>query len=152
MITLPEGYRPRFPDSETVVLDMCQPELDRLTPSGTAVTWWPLRDTTKISDGFPLVRVHKVPGKYEAAGHHLNSNVQISVLTGRRDDSWTVLGFVGDELFRKFEHGGRVDHEDGSFTMVRGFDVAPVTQQIPDLNPDHRVVQTIFTVTLRRRA
>lgn len=152
MITLPNGYRPRFPDNETVVLDMCQPELDRLTPQGKAVTWWPERDTTKISTGFPWLRVHRVPGKYEADGRHLDSNVQISVLTDRRDDSWRVLGFVGDELFRKFQHGGRVDHEDGSFTMVRGFDVAPVTQQIPDLNPDHRVVQTVFTVTLRRRA
>lgn len=151
MIALPVGYKPRFPDSEIVVLDMCQPELDRLTPSGTAVTWWPQRDTTKIDDGFPWVRVHRVPGAYEADGHLLKSNVQVSVLTERRADSWAVLEFVGDELFRKYEHGGRVEHEDG-FTMVRGFEVAPITQQIPDLNPDHRVVQTVFTVALRRRA
>lgn len=151
MIALPTGYKPRFPDSEIVVLDMCQPELDRLDPRGRAVTWWPSRDTTKIVDDFPWLRVHRVPGAYEADGLLLRSNVQISVLTDKRADSWAVLGFVGDELFRKYENGGRVEHEDG-FTMVRHFEVAPVTQQIPDLNPDHRVVQTVFTVTLRRRA
>lgn len=133
------------------MLDMVQPELDRLETDGKAVTWWPERDTTKINDGFPWVRVHKVPGVYEADGLLLKSNVQISVLTDKRADSWSVLGFVGDEVFRKYQHGGRIQHATG-FTMVRGFDVAPVTQQIPDINPDHRVVQTIFTVTLRRRA
>lgn len=148
----PAGYARRGADVEALMLDMVQPLLDLGTPGGQAVTWWPDNTPDLISAGVPLARARKVPGFTELDGRMTVSNVLLSVRTGSRGESWDVLTYLGDELYRLYKRGGIVDRADGSKSSVSRLEVEAADQQIPELDPDHRVVSNIVTLTLRRTA
>lgn len=148
----PTGYRPRCPDVEVLLLDMVQPLLDAGTPVGRAVTWWPDDTAELIAAGVPLARVRKIPGFTELDGRLVVANVLLSVRTGTRAESWQVLGYLGDELHRRWYKGGIVDRPGGGRAAVHRVEVEAADQQVPELDPDHRVVSNVITLTVRRTA
>ncbi|WP_228002140.1 phage tail termination protein [Nocardia australiensis] len=146
MITFPNWYEGGFPDRELVVLDLVQKYLDLLTPQGVACTWLPDDVTDLINAGVPVVRVYRggmgSDGLFDAAA------IQLGVLTATRQDSWAVMEYLR-QVMLSFAHGGPVRHEDGSITMIASIDEVVGPQQIPDLNPDHRLVPATFRVECR---
>ena len=134
------------------MLDMVQPLLDAATPVGRAVTWWPDDTPELIAAGTPLVRVRKVPGVTELDGRMIEANVLMSVRTGSRAESWEILTYLGDELYRTYYRGGIVQRADSTQTAVGRLEVEAADQQLPELDPDHRVVSNVITLTLRRTA
>ncbi|TWS25353.1 hypothetical protein FK268_09175 [Tsukamurella sputi] len=148
----PAGYRRRIPDAEALLLDMVQPLLDAGTPVGRAVTWWPDDTPDLIAEGIPLVRARKVPGTTEMDGRLVQANLLLSVRTGSRAESWDVLAYLTDELHRQYWKGGVVSRSDGTRTAVHHCEVEAADQQLPELDPDWRVVSNVVTLTLRRTA
>jgi hypothetical protein len=135
------------------MVDMVKPLLAAGTPVGQAVTWWPDNTPDLITQGIPLVRARKVPGITELDGKLVVSNVLLSARTGSRGESWNVLTYLADELYRIYRRGPTiVSRSDGSKSQVMRLEVEAADQQLPELDPDHRVVSNVITLTLRRTA
>lgn len=145
-IQFPGWYVGGFPDRELVVMDLIQKYLDLLTPPGVAVTWLLDNHFALIESGVPVVRVYR--GGLNAEGIWDPAAVQLGVIAKTRADSWEVLEYLR-QMMLSYEHGGPVRREDGSITQVASIEEMNGPQQIPELNPDHRLVPATFNVECR---
>lgn len=146
MITFPDWWEGGFPDAELVVIDLVQHYLDLLTPQGRAVTWLTDNHADLVDSGVPIVRVYR--GGTGADGLFDPAAVQLGVIAATRADSWQVLEYLR-QVMLSFEHGGGVRREDDSITMVQSIEEMVGPQQLPELNPDHRLVPATFRVLFR---
>jgi hypothetical protein len=145
VIAFPEWYEGGFPDRELVVMDLLQPFLDLLNPRPLAVSWLP-KDYGKQ---LPLVRVYRGGGGVDEEGRADNAAIQVAVIGRSRAESWALLEYCRQVLL-SYEHGGAVTREDGTTTSVDPVSEMVGPQQIPELNPDYRLVQLTFRVPARR--
>lgn len=145
-VVFPDWWEGGYPDRELVVLDLVQKYLDLLTPQGLACTWLPDNVTELVDSGIPVVRVYRGGGTehglFDAAA------VQIAVIANTRADSWAVMEYLR-QIMLSYERGGPVRREDGSITMLASVDEIVGPQQLPELNPDHRLVPATFRVECR---
>lgn len=146
MITFPDWWRGGYPDAELVVLDLVQTYLDLLTPQGVAVAWLTKDHTDTVNSGTPVVRVYR--GGAAENGLFDPAIVQLGVIAATRRDSWEVAEYLR-QVLRSFDRGGAVRREDGSITMIESADEVVGPQQLPELNPDHRLVPFSVRVTFR---
>lgn len=146
MITFPDWYEGGYPDAELVMLDLTQTFLDMLTPAGIAVSYLTADHTEKVNAGVPVVRVYR--GGASADGLFDPAAVQLATIASTRTDSWAVMEYLR-QVMRSYEHGGDVRREDGSYTVIQSVTEIVGPQQLPELNPDHRLVPATFRVTFR---
>lgn len=146
MIVFPDWYEGGFPDAELVMLDLVQAFLDMLTPAGEAVSWLTDDHTEKVNAGTPVVRVYR--GGTAADGLFDPAAVQLATIAANRADSWAVMEYLR-QVMRSYEHGGAVRREDGSYTMIQSVTEVVGPQQLPELNPDHRLVPATFRPVFR---
>lgn len=145
MITFPTWYKGGFPDRELVVMDLLQPFLNLSTPNGFACTWLP----DNYADLLPVVRVYRGGGAVGEDEPLIDpAAVQIGVIGNTRADSWAVLEYCR-QIMRSYRDGGSVLREDGSITEIQSIKEMVGPQQIPELNPDHRLVPMTFRVDCR---
>ena len=142
----PAGWMASYPDQERVLLAIIQPALDALDPGGVAVTWLPDDLAGVLDAGKVVVRVHRVGG-----GLHDRvldtGTLQVAVIASTRATSWQALSYLRDVLI------GAVDTDisiDGQDVHVGQVDEMSGPIQIPELNPDERLVQAMFAVTCRK--
>lgn len=145
MITFPDWYRGGFPDAELVVMDLLQPFLNLLTPTGLACTWLP----EDYADRFPIVRVYRGGGSEDYENRSDWAAVQLGVIGDSRADSWAVMEYCR-QVMLSYRRGGRVTRADGSTTLVKSISEMTGPQMLPELSPDHRLVPTTFRVECRR--
>ncbi|WP_455749939.1 phage tail termination protein [Nocardia nova] len=146
MIAFPDWYEGGFPDREEVVMDLVQTYLDLLTPQGKAVTFLTEEDGALVDSGIPVVRVYR--GGLNAEGLWDPAAVQLAVIAQTRADSWAVMEYLR-QVMLSFEHGGPVRRADGSITLLSEVTEMNGPMQIPELNPDHRLVPATFNVECR---
>ncbi len=146
-IAFPDFYEGGFPDRELVMLDLTQKFLDLLTPTGEACTWLLPKHYEMVAAGRPVVRLYR--GGLGAHGLWDDAAVQVGVIASTRKDSWDVLEYLR-QMYLSFEHGGPVRREDGSITMLSGISEMVGPQQLPEINPDDRLVPATFNVQVRR--
>ena len=146
-VVFPDWYEGGFPDRELVVMDALQPFLDLMTPTGLAVTWLPDDYDDLVRAGHSIVRVYRgglgVEGIFDAAA------VQLGVIAGTRADSWSVMEYLRQMLL-SYKRGGPVRREDGSITHITSVEEMIGPQQVPELNPDYRLVPATFRVECRQ--
>lgn len=147
MITFPGWYEGGFPDTELLVLDLVQRFLDELDPAGQAVTYLPANYAEIVESGTPLVRVYR--GGMASRDLFDPAAVQLGVIAASRADSWAVMEYLRQVLL-SFDHGGPVKREDGSVSMIDSISEVVGPQQLPELNPDLRLVPATFRVVTRR--
>lgn len=147
MITFPNWYEGGFPDTELLVLDLVQRFLDDLDPQGLAVTWLPDNYAELVDSGAPVVRVYR--GGIASRGLFDPAAVQLGVIASSRADSWAVMEYLR-QILLSFDHGGPVKREDGSVSMIESVSEVVGPQQLPELNPDLRLVPATFRIETRR--
>src|SRR5690606_31292455 len=102
--------------------------------------------TALVDSGIPVVRVYRGGGTEH--GLFDSAAVQIAVIAATRADSWAVMEYLR-QIMLSYERGGPVRREDGSITMLASVDEIVGPQQLPELNPDHRLVPATFRVECR---
>ncbi|MBF6328733.1 hypothetical protein [Nocardia transvalensis] len=142
-VQFPAWYRGGWPDRELVVLDLVQTYLDLVTPRGLAVTWLLDEHFALIDSGVTVVRVYR--GGLNAVGQWDPAAVQLGVISKTRADSWAVMEYLR-QMMLSYSHGGPVRRADGSITEVACIEETGGPQQLPELNPDHRLVPATFNV------
>lgn len=146
MITFPTWWKGGFPDAELVVLDLVQKYLDLLTPKGKAVAWLTADHTALVDSGVPVVRVYR--GGIGSNGLWDPASVQLGVIAASRADSWAVMEYLR-QVMLSFNRGGAVKRADNSIAMIASIEEMVGPQQLPELNPDHRLVPATFSVEFR---
>ncbi|MEU2013108.1 hypothetical protein [Nocardia sp. NPDC019302] len=159
-LELPDWYEGGFPDRELVVMDALQPVLDLvdvLDADGNQVfdgpdprrplacTWLP----ADYSNHLPVVRVFRGGGAADADVMRDPAAVQVAVIADTRAESWELLEFCRQWLL-SFNRGGLVARADGSRTLIDCIEELVGPQQLPELNPDKRLVQLNFRVVCRK--
>lgn len=125
-----------------------QSALDALDPGGLAVTWIPDADVLgpMLDAGKVVVRVHRLGG-----GLHDRvldtGTLQVAVLSESRATSWKVLQYLRGVLIDATDTEVDVD----GLTHVSRIEEMTGPIQVPELNPDERLVQAMFAVTCRKR-
>lgn len=145
-VTFPAWYTGGFPDRELVVLDLVQSYLDLCTPAGLACTWLPDNYAQLVAGGTPVVRIYR--GGMGADGLWDAAAVQVGVIASTRADSWAVMEYLR-QILLSFDHGGKVTRADDSITLISSIEEIVGPQQIPELNPDNRLVPATFRVECR---
>lgn len=146
-VTFPAWYEGGFPDRELLMLDLIQSYLDLCTPAGLACTWLPDNYASMVDAGTPVVRVYR--GGLGADGLWDAAAMQVAVIASTRADSWAVLEYLR-QILLSFDHGGKVRRADGEINTVTSITEMVGPQQIPELNPDFRMVSLTFRVECRR--
>ncbi|MFR9767054.1 hypothetical protein [Nocardia sp. SC052] len=146
-IVFPDWWEGGWPDAELVALDLAQYYLNLLTPTGLAVTWLPDDFADLVEAGTPVVRAYR--GGMGAEGLWDPAAVQLGVIARKRSTSWEVLEYLR-QMFLSYEHGGPVRRADGSITYVDCIEEIVGPQQLPELNPDDRLVPATYRIELRR--
>ncbi|WP_280317298.1 hypothetical protein [Nocardia wallacei] len=146
-VVFPDWYLGGWPDREEVVMDLVQKYLDLMTPQGVAVTWLLDEHFALVDSGVTVVRVHR--GGLNAVGQWDPAAVQLGVISKTRADSWAVLEYLR-QMMLSYEHGGPVRRADGSITEIDCIEEIGGPQQMPELNPDDRLVPATFNVECRK--
>jgi hypothetical protein len=156
----PDWWAGGFPDRERVVLDALQPVLnlvDVLDSVGApifdgivqrrplACTWLP----DNYSDKLPVVRIYRGGGAADAGIMRDPAAVQIAAIADTRQESWELIEFCRQWLL-SYHRGGTVLRADGSMTLVDCIEELVGPQQVPELNPDKRLVPLTFRVVCRK--
>lgn len=145
-VTFPDWYQGGFPDRELLVIDLVQRFLDLISPQGKAVTWLPDDFDAQVKAGTTIVRVYR--GGMGADGLWDSAAVQLGVIAATRADSWAVAEYLR-QIMRSYEHGGTVQRADGSVSLVDSIVEIGGPQQLPEENPDFRLVPATFNVECR---
>ncbi|MGV9540927.1 phage tail termination protein [Nocardia beijingensis] len=145
-VQFPGWWQGGYPDAERVVIDLVQAYLNLLTPQGLAVAWLTSDHTALVDSGVPVVRVYR--GGPASNGLVDPAAVQLGVIAASRANSWAVFEYLR-QIMLSFAHGGAVRREDGSLTMINSIVEIVGPQQLPELNPDHRLIPGTFRVELR---
>ena len=148
MIVFPAWYRGGFPDRELVVMDLLAPFLGLLADEsgprpGLACSWLP----ADYGDHLPIVRVYRVGGSADDGVDV--AAVQLGVIGADRAESWAVAEFCR-QIMLSFTDGGTVARADGTATLVDSITEMAGPVQLPELNPDFRLVPVTFAVICRR--
>lgn len=128
-----------FPDIELVVCDL-------LNHLGRSVTFIP-KDYNDVIKSTPILRVVRTGGG-SLDGRHDFPIVQVGVISGSRAQSWSVMGQVRTVIRELCINGpGTVTGEycdtlGGVKVLESGEHVGPM--QLPEMNPDNRLVQMMF--------
>lgn len=159
-LVLPAWYEGGFPDRELVVMDALQPVLDLvdvLDSSGAQVydgaaprrplacTWLPADYAQRL----PVVRVYRGGGAGDVGVMSDPAAVQVAVIADTRAESWQLLEYCRQWLL-SFAHGGTVIRADDSTTLIDCVEELVGPQQLPELNPDKRLVPLTFRVACRK--
>lgn len=145
-VAFPAWYKGGFPDRELVILDLVQGFLDLCTPAGLACTWLPDNYSQLVASGAPVVRIYR--GGMGADGLWDAAAVQVGVIASTRADSWAVMEYLR-QILLSYDHGGLVKRADDTFTSISSIEEIVGPQQIPELNPDNRLVPATFRVECR---
>jgi hypothetical protein len=135
-LVLPGWYEPAkaCPDIEKNVL---RPLFQPLLPSTNVVSWIPKPDTynAEITAGRSYLRTYRTGGAWNDEEKRDEPRVQFAALTGSRDESWQLIGFVRDILRDFVRESGIVN---GFRLSAEGELAGP--QLIPELLQDDRIV------------
>jgi hypothetical protein len=140
VIAFPEWYLPGFPDQEILVMDWLQPLFDLCDPAPYACTSLPDDLHERIGAGQAVVRVYRGGGPgVDSAGVLDHGLIQLGGIARTRAEAWAVIGFCIDMIL----------------AANRGFDIKLSAQkigpqQIPELNPDSRLVSVAVEVVTRK--
>jgi hypothetical protein len=157
---LPGWYGGGFPDAELVVIDILQPMLnlvDVFDSNGAPVldggsARRPLACTflpERYGEHLPIVRVYRGGGTADDNIMRDSAAVQVAVIADTRQESWQLLEMCRQWLL-SFNRGGSVARAGGSATLVDRIEELVGPQQLPELNPDKRLVQLNFRVVCRK--
>lgn len=146
-IAFPDWYEGGYPDRELLLCDLLQKYLDLCTPTGLACTWLPADYSAQVDAGTPMVRVYR--GGLGADGQWDAAAMQVAVIASTRADSWALLEYLR-QILLSFDRGGKVRRADGEINTVTSIGELVGPQQIPELNPDFRMVSLTFRVECRR--
>lgn len=139
--TPPAWYQGGYPDREALVIGILQPRLDEWTGTSIrAVSWLP--DNAYASTD-PIVRVYRTGGGVQGDAARDQAVVQVAVLSPSRALSWAVMEFCRQILLA---------YDRLPAAKRSGVDVAEEVigpQQIPDLNPEGRLVTTSWRIGCR---
>lgn len=158
-LVFPDWHTGGFPDRELVVMDALQPVLDLVEVRDAAgnvilddgqprrplaCTWLP----DDFASRLPLVRVYRGGGAAEASTMKDPANVQVATIGATRADSWQLAEYCRQWLL-SYAKGGTVTHPDGSKTLIDCVEEWIGPQQLPELNPDSRLVPLTYRVVCR---
>ena len=149
MITFPPWYKGGYPDRELVVMDLLRPFLALTEAENGTVPKVYSYIPDKYSDMLPIVRVYRGGGAADVGTLSDPAAVQLGVIADTREDSWTLMEYCR-QIMGTFVNGGNVKRKDGSWTEVDVIEEMTGPQQIPELNPDKRLVPLTFRVVCRR--
>lgn len=129
-----------YPDVEKQVLrPLFQPHLSDIS----VVSWLPKPDVynTQLQAGKGYLRTFRVGGAVNFEQNRDEPRVQFAALTGSRDESWELIGFVREVLGAYWRHAAVVPGTPYKLSTV-GEIVGP--QLIPELLQDDRLVPVTF--------
>lgn len=130
-------------------MDLVQAELDRLSPKGFACTFLPDTFSDDIDSGVAFARVQRMGGGLD---EHRNTDLgmlQVDVIAASRSAAWQVMTLLRTR-FLAFYQGGEILREDGSKTYVYEIEEINGPLQLPELNPDDRMVRQTVVMRTRR--
>lgn len=139
--TPPAWYQGGYPDREALVIDILQPRLDEWTGATIEVVTWLPEGAMQSVD--PIVRVYRTGGGVQGDASRDVAVVQVAVLSLNRALSWAVMEFCRQVLLA---------YDRLPAAKRSGVDVAEEVigpQQIPDLNPEGRLVTTSWRIGCR---
>lgn len=116
-------------------------------PDGYLCTWLPVDTDTRIAAGKVLIRVYR--GGLSAGNIIDAGAVQVAVIAQTRADAWAALEYIR-QILRTYERGGTVPRLDGSKTLITHIREMTGPQELPELNPDDRLVPATFAIETRR--
>jgi hypothetical protein len=159
-LTFPGWYEGGFPDREQVVMDALAPVLsvvDVFDGTGAQildnqVPRRPLACTflpANYRDVLPILRIHRTGGASDVNAITDPAVVQVAAIAETRADSWELLEYCRQWLLT-YRDGGTVVRANGSHTVIDKVEELVGPQQLPELNPDFRMVPFQFRVTCRR--
>jgi hypothetical protein len=145
-LTPPAWYQGGFPDRELLVMDILEPRLAEWAGGTIRVVSWLPDDA--YSSPVPIVRVYRTGGGVTGDAGRDVAVVQVAVLAPSdsatpRADAWAVMEFCRQVL-----------HAYATLSAAKRAGVDSVEevigpQQIPDVNPDGRLVTVSFQVGCR---
>ena len=122
-------------------MDILQPRLDEWT--GATITTWAWLPENAYQSVDPMVRVYRTGGGVQGDTHRDMAIVQVAVLSPSRADSWAVMEFCRQVLLAYDKLPAAKRSGIDSVAEVVG------PQQIPDLNPEGRLVTTTWQIGCR---
>lgn len=158
-LRFPTWWEGGFPDREKVVMDALRPVLDLvdvlddfdaqlfdgvLPRRPYACTWLP----ENYADRLPIIRVYRGGGAADAGVLKDPASVQVAAIARTRAESWELIEFCRQWLLT-YRDGGTVVRADGSRTLIDKVGELVGPQQVPELNPDYRLVPLTFSVVCR---
>lgn len=114
-------------------------------PTGVLCTWLPDDTVAQIEAGGVIIRIYR--GGLGADGLFDPAAVQVGVIAKTHRDASTGLEY-SRQILRAYS-GGAVKHPDGSFTAILKVQEMQGPQQMPEMNPDDRLVNATFNVECR---
>lgn len=159
-LTFPDWYKGGFPDRELVAMDALAPVLatvDVFDDLGAQIFDGPdpRRPSTctflpkGYGDMLPIIRLYRGGGAADSGVLSDSASVQVLTIADTREESWSLMEFCRMWLL-SYARGGTVIRADGSKTLVDSVSELVGPQQIPDLNPDKRMVPLTFRVICRK--
>lgn len=140
-LTPPAWYLGGYPDRELLVMDILQPRLDEWTGGLIrAVSWLP---DDAYSSADPIVRVYRTGGGVQGDAARDVALVQVAALATSRAEAWSVMEFCRQVLLAY----NRLPAAKRSGVDMSEEVVGP--QQVPDLNPEGRLVTTLWRIGCR---
>jgi hypothetical protein len=156
----PTLYKGGFPDREKVVQDLLAPfvaMVDVFNDTGAQIFDGPdpRRPYTctflpeNYGDMLPIIRLYRGGGAADAGVLSDPASVQVAVIADTREDSWKLMEYCRMWLL-SYARGGTVARVDGSTTLIDSVGELVGPQQVPELNPDKRMVPLTFRVVCRK--
>lgn len=148
-VAFPAWYKGGWPDRELVVMDLLQPFLDLLTPQGEAVRYRSQGYDDDVEAGGLLVRVYRGGGAADPACLRDPASVQLAAITQSRQMSGDVIEYCR-QIMLSYQSGGPVHMADDTFVEVDAVWEIMGPQEVPEDNPDERIVPLTFGVECRK--
>jgi hypothetical protein len=159
-LALPDWFKGGFPDREKVVRDALAPILatvDVFDANGVQVFDGPNPrrpyTCTFLPEGYgdmlPIIRLYRGGGAADAGVLSDPASVQVAVIADTREESWELMEYCRMWLL-SYARGGTVVRADGSTTLIDSVGELVGPQQVPEMNPDKRMVPLTFRVVCRK--
>lgn len=158
-LVFPDWWQAAFPDIELLIMDALRPVLNRvdvLDKDGN-----PILDDGQPRRPFPctflppdygarlpVVRIFRGGGAADPDVMVDSATVQVAVIADTRAESWSLMEFCRQWLL-SYARAGDVPRTGGSTTHVDRIEELTGPQQLPELNPDKRLVSLTFRVVCR---
>lgn len=148
-LTFPDWYKGGYPDREWVVIDLLRPFLELVATEGETKPKLRTSLPKDYAEILPIVRVYRGGGAADVGNLTDPASVQLGVIADTREDSWSLMEYCR-QIMGTYSNGGGVKRKDGSWTMVDSIEEMVGPSQIPELNPDKRLVPLTFRVVCRK--